>query len=129
MPEGNLKEPPEWLTPSQREIWIRCLADAPEGLLKRIDGALLETYVTSLDMYRTACQMQARLDATGLPLLVQSPKVGALVQSPYLPIINRQAVILKHLAAEMGFSPTARSRISLNARSEDDADERDLFGF
>jgi len=45
-------------------------------------------------------------------MLVKTPN-GAAVQNPYLGIVNRQAVIMKALAAEMGFTPAARTRISV----------------
>jgi phage terminase small subunit len=36
------------------------------------------------------------------------------VQSPYLSIINKQAQIMVKAAAEMGFTPSSRSRISVD---------------
>ena len=46
-------------------------------------------------------------------MVVKSPTQGIPVQSPYLPIINRQAEIMLRAASELGFSPTSRSRITL----------------
>jgi hypothetical protein len=33
-PAGDLVEPPEWLTPSQKEAWAYAIEHAPKGLLK-----------------------------------------------------------------------------------------------
>jgi phage terminase small subunit len=33
------------------------------------------------------------------------------IQSPYLPIMNRQAVLMMKAASELGFNPTSRSKI------------------
>ncbi len=46
-------------------------------------------------------------------LLVKSPVKGEDMQSPYLAIINKQAMIMARLAAELGFTPSARSRIAI----------------
>jgi phage terminase small subunit len=39
------------------------------------------------------------------------------VQSPYLAIVNRQAVLLLRCAEQLGFSPTARPRVAAAAPS------------
>jgi hypothetical protein len=35
-------------------------------------------------------------------------KEGNAIQNPFLPILNRQALIMMRCGAEMGFSPSAR---------------------
>jgi len=110
-PTGDLEEPPDYLTPSQQDIWREAVAVSPSGLLKKLDASIFETWVVAEDIYRTAALNIAKL---GSALLVRSPSNGMLVPSPVLAILNRQALIKLRCAAELGFSPTARARISLN---------------
>ena len=53
--------------------------------------------------------------------MVKSP-TGFPIQSPYVSIANRQAELMMRIAAEFGFTPASRSRISTPA-----ATERTLF--
>jgi phage terminase small subunit len=103
---GNLDEAPAWMTDSQKDSWCYAIAHAPPGLLKRCDQSLLTAWVVAEDLHRAACAAQA-----GQPLLVESSVKGVKIQSGYLAIINRQAVILMKAASELGFTPTARPRI------------------
>lgn len=49
--------------------------------------------------------------------MVKSPS-GYPIQSPYVAIANRQAEIMMRIAAEFGFTPASRSRISTPASPE-----------
>ena len=40
------------------------------------------------------------------------------MQSPYLPIVNKQAQIMLKSAAELGFTPVSRSRVSVTDDDE-----------
>ena len=110
-PEGNLAEPPDWMTDSQRAGWAYALAHAPRGLLKKIDRSALAIWVCAEDYHRQANQEQAALGR----LLVKTEKNGVTVQSPYLPIINKQAQVMLKAAEQLGFTPAARPRIATGA--------------
>lgn len=121
-PRGDLAEAPGWLEPRHREVWADVVEAAPSGLLKRIDGAMLEGWVIAYCIREAATK---KLKDT--PMVLKTPN-GAAVQSPYIGIVNRQTVIMKSLAAEMGFSPAARTRIALDEGGEEgDATDR-FFG-
>jgi P27 family predicted phage terminase small subunit len=107
-PEGNLREPPEWMTDSQRAGWVYALEHAPRSLLKKIDRSALAIWVCAEDYHRQANQEQAALGR----LLVKTEKNGVTVQSPYLPIINKQAQVMLKAAEQLGFTPAARPRIA-----------------
>ncbi len=49
-PEGDLDEPPSWLTESQKEGWRYAIANAPRGLLKRLDRSVLTIWVIAEDL-------------------------------------------------------------------------------
>ena len=101
---------PEHFDEDQRAAWAYALEHAPPGMLKMIDAGVLECWVVAHCYHRRAVRAQA---VQGSTLLVRTPNTRQLVQSPYLPIINRQALIMSKLAAELGFSPTSRPRVGL----------------
>jgi phage terminase small subunit len=97
------KRPPAWMNEAQRKLWRELLTDAPRGVLRRIDHALLANYVELLDRYVRLVEAQRQLDrAQPMPFLVKSPTGAAL--SPYLRAINHYVLLLTRLASEMGFT-------------------------
>jgi P27 family predicted phage terminase small subunit len=123
-PIGELPPPPRTLNTAQRHIWRRTLKDVPPGLLRRLDW---ETYLTWVIAVETRARAVRALEtsetqqeqAGGLPLLRTTPN-GHLMPSPYLAIINRQAAIILKCAAEMGFTPSSRSRIAVEPTTSDE---------
>jgi P27 family predicted phage terminase small subunit len=119
MPRENLIEPPDWLSDEQRAGWNYAIAHAPFGLLKTIDRALLTSWVIAESVHK-----DASIKLRNSPLIIKSPQ-GAIIQSPFLGILNRQVVLMKALAAELGFSPAARTQIACenNPEKEDPTDK------
>jgi P27 family predicted phage terminase small subunit len=107
-PEGDLVEPPEYMTEGAKSAWSYALECAPPQLLRRLDMSVLEIWACAADLYR---QAQAGISETGL--LVKAPLTGVPIQSPYLAIANKQAQIMTRAAIEMGFTPASRSRVSI----------------
>jgi P27 family predicted phage terminase small subunit len=101
----NLIDPPEWLSEDQKAGWEYALSHAPCGLLKKLDRTLLSAWVVAESVHK-----EAAIKLQNSPLVLKTSQ-GAIIQSPFLGILNRQAVIMKALAAEFGFSPAARTRI------------------
>jgi|SRR6267154_174855 len=123
---GRLTDPPEWLTEAQKDGWRYAIENAPYSLLRRIDRTLLTTWVVAEAIHR-----EATIKVAQYGLLAKSP-TGFPIQSPYLPIVNRQALILSRAAAELGFTPSSRSRITLGGpnpipQDEDDDDPASEF--
>lgn len=103
---GPLDEAPDWLTPEQKLDWNYAIANAPRDVLKRIDKSILAGFVIAADTHR-----QASIEAARSGLLIRSPKQILPMQNPYLPIMNRQMMLMLRAAAELGFTPSARARI------------------
>lgn len=120
-PTGNLKDAPDWLTDGQRELWEYAIGSAPYGLLKRLDQSVLVTWVVAADLHR-----QATEKLNNGAMLIKTPN-GMPVQSPYLAIVNKQAAIMIKAAAEMGFTPSSRSRVEVENGAEEDPADR-FFG-
>ncbi len=108
LPEGALVDPPDWLTPSQKDIWQAAIENAPPGLLRRIDESVFLVWVIAKDLHRTASE---RIAQTGT--LIRIPHGSMAVQSPWVSVMNKQAVIMMKAAVDLGFTPSSRSRISL----------------
>ena len=114
-PEGDLVEPPDYMTEGAKSAWRYALECAPPQLLKRLDMSVLEIWACAADLYR---QAQTGITQTGL--LVPAPNTGVPMQSPYLAIANKQAQIMTKAATEMGFTPASRSRVSMTVETPTD---------
>jgi P27 family predicted phage terminase small subunit len=107
---GPLIEPPDWLTEEQKEEWRYGIENAPCHVLKKIDKAVLAGFIVEQDTHRKASVAMAQTE-----LLVKSPTQGLPLQNPYLPIVNRQMVLMTRVASELGFTPCSRARIDAGA--------------
>jgi P27 family predicted phage terminase small subunit len=108
VPEGELHAAPTWMSESQREGWAYAIVNSPHGLLKKLDRSVLAIWVIAEDLHREAAE---KISQYGL--LTKSPNAGLPLQSPYLPILNKQAQIMLKTAAELGFTPSSRSRVQI----------------
>ena len=107
-PKGELYAAPTWMSDSQREGWAYAITNSPPGLLKLLDCSVLAVWVVAEDLHRQAAEKVAQFG-----LLTKSPNAGMPLQSPYLAILNKQAQIMLKAAAELGFSPSSRSRVQV----------------
>jgi P27 family predicted phage terminase small subunit len=108
IPEGDLASPPDWMTESQKEVWSAALESAPKNLLRRLDSSIFQVWVVACDAHKDAA---VKVSQSGM--VVKSPVKGEPMQNPYVSIMNRQAMIMMKAAAEMGFTPSSRSRIRI----------------
>jgi Phage terminase, small subunit len=86
--------------------WTMYLANAAPGHLSPMDGPLLARLCMALAY---ADEANEKIEATGL--LVKAPNTGLPIQSPYLPVLNRQTEIARKLAAELALPPAQRNRV------------------
>jgi phage terminase small subunit len=116
------KRPPSRMDEAQRKLWHEVLADAPPGVLRRIDAVLFANYVELLDRYRRLLAAQRQLDrAQPMPFLVKA-KDGVVV-SPYLRPLNHCIFLLTRLAGEMGFTPVSRVRLPAGIPAAEEVDD------
>ena len=115
VPRSPLGNPPAaaFLTAREKEGWHDVGSELPPGLLRSVDKYVLAAFCRAVALSDEASQ---KLRASSL--LLKTPS-GAVQQSPYVGMINRQAVIIKALAAELGLSPAARTRISMGDAGEE----------
>lgn len=107
-PAGDLFAPPSDMPPAAVPFWNQAIADAPQGLLRRLDLRILFVWACAAWLHSDAMGKVARSSA-----MVQSARTGEVYQHPMLSVANRQAGLMMKAAAEMGFTPTSRSRIAL----------------
>lgn len=123
-PEGELFEPPADLPDIGKVLWTQAIADAPPGLLRRLDSRILFAWCMAAALHSQAAHEVATLGA-----LVKTKRNKELIQNPYLAVMNRQAQIMLRAAAEMGFTPSSRSRVSTAPRGAGSADDDDFSEF
>jgi len=105
MPDGDLSDPPAWMSRSQKSGWRYAIRNAPEGLLKLLDRSTLTTFIVAESLHSQAAEA---LERDGL---LQTTSNGVKVQSPHLAILNRQAIIMLRAVEQLGFSPASRGRV------------------
>lgn len=123
MPASRTLQPPAGLLPEAREEWDRVADDlVASGLVTVADLASLAIYCTAYGRWVQAERLLAVL-AKANPLTegltVETPN-GAVIQNPLLGIRNKAAADLMKAAAELGMTPSARSRVQASARPHSD---------
>jgi P27 family predicted phage terminase small subunit len=99
---------PAHLSASAKAEWKR-LAQSLNGigLLTQADRAVLAAYCQA---YGRWVEAERRLAET--PMLLKTP-AGYVQPSPWLGIANKQVELMTRLMAEIGLTPAARSRLSV----------------
>ena len=83
--EGELGDPPDLMSDSQKAVWRELIEVAPPGLLKKSDVGIAKVWVIACDTFNRA---SAKLVKTNM--LYVPPNSPVPIQSPYLTIINKQ---------------------------------------
>lgn len=110
-PVGDLQDAPDWMTETQRAGWRYAIESAPSGLLKRLDRSALTVWVVAEDLHRDAAEKVAKYGA-----IIKAPNTGVPLQSPFVAVLNKQAQLMLKAAAELGFTPSSRSRVKTEKR-------------
>ena len=108
-PEGNLEEcpPPDELSEGQKRVWRTAIKNAPPGLLRKLDWAVFEQWVVHHSNFLDAA---AKVTSTGQ--LVKKGE-GGWDWNPYMSIMNKQSALALKCAAELGFTPSSRTRVKV----------------
>lgn len=122
--EGNLCEPPNWMSEAQKAVWAEAIAATPKGLLRKIDAGVFGQWVVCEETFRQAAQHVAA-EGVMVPATEGSKN---LVQNPWLSIRNKQIALATKLAAQLGFEPASRSRISIDPEEQLGLFDDVLFG-
>ena len=107
------------MSDSAKEAWNYAVANSPPGLRSALDGAVLERWANCSGLYREALSKINRAGVSGM--IIKTPS-GILRRSPLVDVIRDLALEMEGYEAEMGFTPAARSPISLPAESANESD-------
>jgi phage terminase small subunit len=111
LPAPPLLEPPDDLSPGQREYWLHAVANAPKGVLKEADRGILRSWAMLEDVLIRASAALGRED---LLVPIQGQPFPAI--SSNWTIANNAQRSLKGIAELLGFAPTARARLAVPAQ-------------
>lgn len=128
MPASRPLQAPDILLPEARAEWDRVAFDlVASGLVTVADLASLAIYCTAFGRWVQAERLlaaEAEANPVTEGLTIETPN-GAVIQNPLLGIRNKAAADLMKAAAELGMTPSARSRVQAAARPN--ADPADAF--
>jgi P27 family predicted phage terminase small subunit len=114
---------PSWMTQRQKEIWREGVASAPRNLLREVDTAIFKNWVFALYSQERAAQL---FESQGAQMIVYTAN-GSPRQNPLLGIIREEGRIIAKLASEMGFTPTARTKVKPDGIDSDSPEEENAF--
>jgi len=112
-PAGDLLKAPAHFNKKQQAVWDYAIDNAPKGLLKKIDLSTLEIWCVACVFYREAADA---VEKHGQVCVAPS---GYQQTNPYMTNMNRQAQVMLKAAAEMGFTPASRGKVSMSEEVED----------
>jgi P27 family predicted phage terminase small subunit len=118
--DGEIGDAPHEMTPERRLLWGILLRDAPQFVLKSADREAFRSMINTVAVMREAERM---LCGDMKPLVVKT-KQGNVINNPYLGIYNTAVKNFMRIAAELGYTPAARTRIVSGHGSEENAIER-----
>jgi P27 family predicted phage terminase small subunit len=121
-PRRDLDTPPDWLSEAQAAIFKEAIAEAPKSMLKTIDSAILGVWCQALD---TIIKSNASLQMHGL---YSEDEKGNRKAAPEHNVIAKFDAVLVRTAAELGFTPSARSRVAIAEEPEQKANPFALIG-
>jgi len=108
---GEIGDAPGHFNELQRACWDEAKGTSADGLLTACDRPLFGAYALSNAALIAATK---EFNRTGNAILLRSDQDDArLIVNPYLKDMRRSIEMIRQLANEFGFSPAARTRISL----------------
>lgn len=119
-----LPNAPESLTMAAKVEWKRLAQELFEaGLLTNVDRNALANYC---EAWADWIDAREHIEKSGKTTITDK---GYEMQSPWISIANKAAANMLRIAAEFGFTPASRARISVAAPKtpEEEAEER-VFG-
>jgi P27 family predicted phage terminase small subunit len=111
-PRAAMPTCPSHLCPPAKAEWKRVASEMKDlGMLSRLDRSVLAGYCQGYGRW-----VEAERKLSEMPMLLKMPS-GYIQQNPWLTIANKQLELMLKFGAELGLSPSTRSRVSVT-RSE-----------
>ena len=122
--EATAADRPTMLLEEAVSYWDYALAHAPRTLIKKLDVYLLAGWANAAARYEHNIRLAAKSDVIpvrGMKLADVPMAHRPIMHNPYSAVARAYLKDMMVLAAELGFTPAARSRIgALEAAGEDD---------
>ena len=114
---------PMWLTAEAKKEWKRVtplLSGA--GLLTELERALLTSYCEAWATYMQACK-----DVATFGVVLVSKNTGQAYQGPWVNVRAMAEKQMRACAAELGMTPSSRSRITVTPQGEEEMEGKGRF--
>lgn len=106
VPERDVPTCPSHLLPAGKAEWKRIVHELYElGVISRLDRASLAAYCQAYGRW-----VEAERKLTETPAILKMPS-GYIQQNPWLTIATKQMELVQRFAAELGMTPSSRSRV------------------
>lgn len=116
-PKKSQPKCPTWLSDDAKVIWRRTAKQLKAmGLLYEADQDILSAYANAVVNYMRSTEL---VDKSGV--LIKGRRDG-VVTNPAVRVQRDAAMLIRHLAGELGLTPSARSRLQTgqDVASDDD---------
>ena len=111
---------PQWLDADAKATWKQLVPELEQmGVLTRIDGNALARYCVLWSRWKRAEQFIAK-HGEAYPIKDEKGNLKDLHQFPQVGVANKLAVQLTRLEQEFGMTPSARTRIRVEAQHHED---------
>ena len=122
-PTAKIPSCPACLGEAARKEWMRLVRELAEvELLTGLDRGMLAAYCQAHALWVEAVSSIGRYGT-----MIKSPN-GYPMQSPYVAVANKQVEIMVRIAAELGMTPSSRTRIRVGERPPEDPFEAFIQG-
>jgi P27 family predicted phage terminase small subunit len=112
---------PDFVTGEAAKEWDRAVASMPDGLYTSADAPVLAVFCIAWVLFRNSIAQVAREGMTS------TGSTGQKTAHPSLAVISKQAEIILRASDRLGMSPSARTRLEMEA-AEDGGKFAGLFG-
>ena len=117
--DAKLWEAPKGLNKEAVQAWNMAVASAPDGWLTALDASVLEQWARDYAMFR---RLQSQIDHEGFTI----ETAEGTKPHPLFPVLFKAKAALLADEKELGFTPTSRARVRVNAESKE---ENEFDGF
>jgi P27 family predicted phage terminase small subunit len=112
-PDGDLLDPPAYLNARAQAIWRDHIANAPKGLLKKLDTNALERFCVAKERWENAYERVCEAGS-----IISVGQRGQFAHNPFLSVMNQQSQRMREASDELGFSPAARTRVQVKTKKK-----------
>jgi P27 family predicted phage terminase small subunit len=120
---AGIRSCPSYLNRAAKQEWKRVMKESPDGLLTELDRATLAMYCQNV---ARIAELEKIVEAEGFTFMSEK---GYICQRPEMGMLKNLQTIQKGLCAELGFSPSSRSKVTITPKTpEKDPAEEELFG-